>query len=124
MARAWLARAQTLTVLRRADARHALEQPSKEGRVLISNVRRDVVDAAVAGFQYLLGLLDADGLHVIFAGVVTAEFSAVGDGTRVVMTESGVYLDGGDSAQGHEDGWAVMLDSLGDYLKRRLRHAA
>ncbi len=61
---------------------------------------------------------------LIFAGVVTVEFSAVDDATRVVMTESGVYLDGSDSALGHEDGWAAMLDSLGDYLKRRLRHAA
>ncbi|OOG71308.1 hypothetical protein B0E45_11535 [Sinorhizobium sp. A49] len=61
---------------------------------------------------------------LIFAGVVTVEFSVVGDATRLVMTENGVYLDGSDSPLGHEDGWAVMLDSLGDYLKRRLRHAA
>ncbi|MGF6174445.1 SRPBCC domain-containing protein [Ensifer sp. 4252] len=61
---------------------------------------------------------------LIFAGVVTVEFSAVGDKTRLVMTESGAYLDGSHSPLGHGDGWAMMLDSLGDYLKRRQRHAA
>lgn len=60
----------------------------------------------------------------IFVGVVTVEFLGVGDATRLVMTENGVYLDGSDSPLGHEDGWAMMLDSLGDYLKRRLRLAA
>ncbi len=62
--------------------------------------------------------------ELIFAGVVTVEFLSIGDATRLVMTENGVYLDGSDSPLGHEDGWAMMLDSLGDYLKRRLRLAA
>ncbi|WP_457588113.1 hypothetical protein [Ensifer canadensis] len=37
---------------------------------------------------------------LIFAGVVTVEFSVVGDATRLVMTENGVYLDGSDSPLG------------------------
>lgn len=61
---------------------------------------------------------------LIFAGVVTVEFTAVGDATHVVMTENGVYFDGSDSPHGHEDGWGMMLDGLGNYVKRRPRLAA
>jgi uncharacterized protein YndB with AHSA1/START domain len=40
-----------------------------------------------------------------------------GEGTRLVLTEHGAYLDGNDSAAGREHGTGELLDALGTALK-------
>ena len=62
--------------------------------------------------------MTSDGKR-IFAGLMTVEFAAVGQGCRMVMTEQGVFLDGHDVPANHEAGWNQMLDNLGGELKRR-----
>jgi uncharacterized protein YndB with AHSA1/START domain len=52
----------------------------------------------------------------ISVSVATVEFSADGDGTRLVFTEQGVFLDGHDTAAQREQGTRELLDSLGKAL--------
>jgi uncharacterized protein YndB with AHSA1/START domain len=49
--------------------------------------------------------------------VATVEFMAKGDGTLLVMTESGAFLDGIDNVQAREDGTRELLDHLEKSLK-------
>ena len=50
--------------------------------------------------------------------VATVEFLPAGDGTRLVLTEQGVFLDGLDNVESREQGTAGLLDMLGDALVR------
>lgn len=61
--------------------------------------------------------------RLTFTGIVTMELEATGSGTLLRLNETGAYLDDSDSPQGHEAGWADMLDGLAIYLKRN-RQAA
>ncbi|ATU92379.1 SRPBCC family protein [Phyllobacterium zundukense] len=63
------------------------------------------------------GTMDRDGTR-IFSGLTTVEFKPSGKGCRMVMTEQGVFLDGGDVPENHQAGWDSMLDSLGNELQR------
>jgi len=53
--------------------------------------------------------------EMTFAGAVTVTFDAQDGGCRLSLVEAGVHLAGDDS-QCHRDGWAGMLDALGNYL--------
>jgi uncharacterized protein YndB with AHSA1/START domain len=44
--------------------------------------------------------------------VATVEFTPKGDGTLLVMTESGAFLDGIDNVQAREEGTRGLLDNL------------
>src|SRR5919199_2605786 len=50
--------------------------------------------------------------------VATVEFLPAGDGTRLVLTEQGVFLDGLDNVESREQGTAGLLDMLGEALRR------
>jgi len=57
----------------------------------------------------------------ISVSVATIEFAKNGDGTALVWTEQGAYLDGIDGAQApsmRRGGTTEMLDGLGRYLDR------
>jgi uncharacterized protein YndB with AHSA1/START domain len=54
----------------------------------------------------------------ISVSVATFEFVADGGGTRLVLTEQGVFLDGLDTAAQREEGTAVLLDALGTALEK------
>lgn len=54
----------------------------------------------------------------ISVSVATFEFVPDGDGTRLVLTEQGVFLDGLDTAEQREEGTGVLLDSLGALLSK------
>ena len=56
----------------------------------------------------------------ISVSLATVEFQAVGDGTRLVVTEQGAFLDGYDDAGSREHGTRWLLDKL----DAALRHAA
>jgi uncharacterized protein YndB with AHSA1/START domain len=52
----------------------------------------------------------------ISASLATVEFAADGTGTRLTITEHGVFLDGYDGAADRELGTGLGLDSLGRSL--------
>jgi uncharacterized protein YndB with AHSA1/START domain len=52
----------------------------------------------------------------ISVSVATVEFSPAGDGTRLLYTEQGVFLDDLDKPEARQEGTEQMLDNLGKYL--------
>lgn len=56
-----------------------------------------------------------DGRH-ISTSLQTVVFEEEGDGTRLVLTEQAVHLDGLDTAEGREEGTRGLLDQLGAVL--------
>jgi uncharacterized protein YndB with AHSA1/START domain len=58
-----------------------------------------------------------DGVR-ISVSVTTVELSPEGGGTRLVLTEQGAFLDGGETAARREQGTGSLLDALGAELDR------
>jgi uncharacterized protein YndB with AHSA1/START domain len=58
-------------------------------------------------------LLDERRISVSLA---TVQFSAEGDGTRLVYTEQGAFLDGFEPEGPREEGMGALLDALGEML--------
>jgi uncharacterized protein YndB with AHSA1/START domain len=54
----------------------------------------------------------------ISVSLATVEFKPAGTGTRLVLTEQGVFLDGYDDAGSREHGTKALLDRLEAALKR------
>jgi uncharacterized protein YndB with AHSA1/START domain len=52
----------------------------------------------------------------ISVSVATVEIEALGAGTRLTLTEQGVFLDGLDTPAEREHGTNVLMDTLGTYL--------
>jgi uncharacterized protein YndB with AHSA1/START domain len=52
----------------------------------------------------------------ISVSVATVEIEALGAGTRLTLTEQGVFLDGLDTPAEREHGTNVLMDSLGSVL--------
>lgn len=48
----------------------------------------------------------------------TTEFKAFGNGTKLIYTEQGVYLDGADNPQERERGTNELLSQLGAFLNK------
>jgi uncharacterized protein YndB with AHSA1/START domain len=57
-----------------------------------------------------------DGIR-ISVSVATAEFEPEADGTRLVFTEQGAFLDGHETPARREHGWRSLLASLGQSLQ-------
>ncbi len=53
----------------------------------------------------------------ISVSVATVEFQAAGAGTKLTMTEQGVFLDGLDTPAEREHGTGELLDTLATYLQ-------
>jgi uncharacterized protein YndB with AHSA1/START domain len=54
----------------------------------------------------------------ISVSVATVVFEAEGDGTKLTMTEQGVFLDGLDNPAEREHGTGELLNTLARYLQR------
>jgi uncharacterized protein YndB with AHSA1/START domain len=52
----------------------------------------------------------------ISVSLAVLELEAHGEGTRLTLTEHGVYLDGHDTAAQREDGTIGLMDALGEYV--------
>ena len=52
----------------------------------------------------------------ISVSLATVELEPHGDGTRLTLTEHGVYLDGHDTPAQREHGTIEMMNALGDYV--------
>ena len=57
-----------------------------------------------------------DGIR-ISVSLATAEFKTEPDGTRLVFTEQGAFLDGREMPARREQGMGSLLDSLGQWLQ-------
>ena len=77
-------------------------------------VYQDIVPDERIVYTYDLRL---DGAR-ISVSVVTIELVAEGQGTRLIFTEQGAYLDGLDRPEYREQGTAELLDALGVELHR------
>ena len=56
--------------------------------------------------------------RIMSVSVATIELAADGDGTRLVLTEHGAFLDGLETAAQREHGTGELLDKLGATLTR------
>ena len=54
----------------------------------------------------------------ISSSVTSVEFRAEGEGTHLVLTEHGVYLDGEDKPELRFEGISVQLDGLASWLEK------
>lgn len=54
----------------------------------------------------------------ISVSLATVEFKPAGAGTRLVVTEQGAFLDGHDDPAMREQGTGMLLDALGEELRR------
>ena len=72
----------------------------------------------VAGERLVYSYTMRAGDAVISVSVATVEFVPAGDATSttLILTEQGVFLDGGDTSAIREQGTGELLDSLGAAL--------
>jgi uncharacterized protein YndB with AHSA1/START domain len=77
-------------------------------------IYRDIVPDERIIFAYDMSLDDVR----ISCSLATVEFRPAGKGTRLVLTEHGVYLDGYDDPAGREHGWGAGLANLAKALER------
>jgi uncharacterized protein YndB with AHSA1/START domain len=72
----------------------------------------DIVPEERIAYTYVM---DADKVR-ISVSVAIVEFEPAGSGTRLTVTEHGVYLDGGDNAAQRRGGVEAQMDKLGTTL--------
>ena len=60
----------------------------------------------------------------ISVSLSTIELTAAEDGTRLVYTENGAFLDGHDTPEQREGGTAEIFDALGTVLAGRSQSSA
>jgi uncharacterized protein YndB with AHSA1/START domain len=83
------------------------------GRITEFNCEyRDIVENARIVYAYDMHL---DG-QKISVSLATVLFAKSGKGTRLTVTEQGVFLDGYDDAGSREQGTSQLLDALGRSL--------
>jgi uncharacterized protein YndB with AHSA1/START domain len=73
----------------------------------------DIVENARIVYSYYMLRGDVR----ISVSVTTVEMRADGDGTRLVLTEHGAYLDGQDKPEFRKEGVGEQLNALGEMLK-------
>jgi uncharacterized protein YndB with AHSA1/START domain len=59
----------------------------------------------------------------ISVSVATVEFASEGSGTRLTLTEQGVFLDGLDKVEDREHGTRELLDKLAEVVARETANA-
>lgn len=98
----------------REGGREHLSVPAPDGAIYsFDAVIADIVPAQRIVHTYDMHRDDAR----ISVSVVTIEFEAVGDTTRLTLTEQGVFLDGLDAPAEREHGTEALLDALGSHLQ-------
>jgi uncharacterized protein YndB with AHSA1/START domain len=76
-------------------------------------IYRDIVPPERIVYTYDM-LIDGTRISVSLA---TVDLRAEGDGTRLVYTEQGAFLDGHDTPGERDQGMGSLLDALGVELK-------
>jgi uncharacterized protein YndB with AHSA1/START domain len=84
-----------------------------EGKHIVwESLYRDIVtDERIV---YTSVLCEGDTVGTV--SLTTVEFTPTGEGTRLVLTEAGAYLDGWEQAAWREQGTSDWLDALGKEL--------
>ncbi|UVK42166.1 SRPBCC family protein [Mesorhizobium sp. AR07] len=85
----------------------------KDGPVHVYNaIYQDIVpdQRIVYSYEMLFGETR------ISVSLATIELLAEGEGTRLVLTEQGAFLDGHDKSETREHGTRLLLDALGAFL--------
>jgi uncharacterized protein YndB with AHSA1/START domain len=62
-------------------------------------------------------IMDRDGTRISIS-VTTVEFKEAATGTTLLYTEQGAFLDGEDRPEDREHGTKLLLDALGEVLRR------
>jgi len=75
----------------------------------------DIVDNERIVYAYEMHMGDAR----ISVSLATIELTPEGGGTRLVLTESGAFLDGHDTPEQRAGGTGTLLDALGKALARQ-----
>jgi uncharacterized protein YndB with AHSA1/START domain len=75
----------------------------------------DIVDNERIVYAYEMHMGDAR----ISVSLATIELTPSGDGTKLVLTEAGAFLDGHDTPEQRESGTGGILDDLGKALTRQ-----
>lgn len=98
----------------RVGGRERLSAAWKGGPVSHFSCRyHDIVPDERIVYAYDMHLDD----RKIWVSLATVEIKPAGDGTRLIFTEQGVFLDGFDDAGSRERGSAELLDKLGKSLE-------
>jgi uncharacterized protein YndB with AHSA1/START domain len=99
----------------RIDGREINRGNGPDGEVYTYDARyRDIVPDERIVYAYDM-YRDETRISVSLA---TVEFKPQGDGTRLVFTGQGAFLDGQDKPEYREDGTGQLLDSLAAELER------
>jgi uncharacterized protein YndB with AHSA1/START domain len=80
---------------------------------------QDIVENERIVYSYDMHL---DGTR-ISVSLATVELKPAGDGTRLIVTEQAVFLDGADYPAQREQGTRALLDSLDAELRREAANA-
>ena len=81
-------------------------------RIIWESLYREIV--ANERIVYTSVLCEGDTVATV--SLTTVEFAPEGEGTRLVLTEAGAYLDGWEQAAWREQGTSDWLDALGKHL--------
>ena len=93
---------------------HVVTGPAGGARHVFDAHYYDVVPEQRIVFAYEMHLDD----RRISVSLATVELFATAGGTRLVVTEQGVFLDGYDDVAGREEGTRIGLGHLDDYLRK------
>jgi uncharacterized protein YndB with AHSA1/START domain len=100
----------------REGGREHLTVPSESGPVYsFDAVYQDIVPEQRIVYTYDMHR-DEDRISV---SVATVEIDAHGEGTRLTLTEQGVFLDGLDDPTAREHGTNALMDALGALVEGR-----
>jgi uncharacterized protein YndB with AHSA1/START domain len=99
----------------RIGGHERLSNASPDGPVYTYDaIYRDIVPDERIVYAYDMHLDDKR----ISVSLATIEFKPAGDGTQLILTEQGVFLDGGDDPAQRRHGSGGLLDNLEKELRR------
>jgi uncharacterized protein YndB with AHSA1/START domain len=99
----------------RVGGREHFTEPLPDGRVFGYDAHyQEIVPGQRIVYAYTV---DFDKTR-ISVSLATVEITPAGEGTRLLYTEQAVYLDGGDTPAGREQGTRVEFDKLDLALSR------
>ena len=92
---------------------HMVAQAGEESRFSFDSVYQDIVPGKRIIHAYDMHHNDVR----ISVSLATVEIEAHGDGSRLTLTEYGVYLDGHDTPEQREHGTIELMNALGEHLE-------
>jgi uncharacterized protein YndB with AHSA1/START domain len=100
----------------RVGGREWVRSSQGDGAALtFESIYHDIVNGARVVYSSTLSA----GEILMTVSVTTVEFSPAGDGSRLLLTESGAFLDGHEQPSWREQGTASWLEALGAELKKQ-----